>query len=48
MQCAAVLREALWGMVSSIHLNAPGADYDAYARENLSRLDTVLQNFRKA
>ena len=48
MQCAALLREAMWGMVSAIHLNAPGADYDAYARENLSRLDTALQNFRKA
>ena len=48
MQCAALLREAMWGMVSAIHLNAPGADYDAYARENLSRLETALQNFRKA
>lgn len=48
MQCAALLREAMWGMVSAIHLNAPGADYDAYARENLDRLETALQNFRKA
>ena len=48
MQCAALLREAMWGMVSAIHLNAPGANYDAYAHENLSRLDTALQNFRKA
>ena len=27
------MREATWGMVSEIHLNAPGVDYVAYARE---------------
>lgn len=48
MQCAALLREVMWGMVSSIHLNAPGADYDAYARENLARLEQSLETFRKA
>ena len=34
MQCASLLREAMWSMVSELHLDAPGADYVAYtARE---------------
>ncbi|MFN4154195.1 MAG: phosphotransferase [Paracoccaceae bacterium] len=45
MQCASLLREAMWAMVSDIHLAAPGADYRAYARENLSRLDAALDQF---
>ena len=31
MKTASALREAVWGMVSEIHLNAPGVDYVAYA-----------------
>lgn len=46
MQCASLLREAMWAMVSQLHLEAPGADYAAYARENLARLETALQRFR--
>lgn len=46
MQCASLLREAMWSMVSEIHLSAPGADYEAYTRENLGRLDTVLDHYR--
>jgi thiamine kinase-like enzyme len=42
MQCASLLREAMWAMVSAIHLSAPGVDYPAYARENLARLDQSL------
>lgn len=42
MQCTSLLREAMWAMVSDLHLAAPGADYKAYARENLSRLDAAL------
>ena len=46
MQCASLLREAMWAMVSAIHLNAPGADYGAYAEENLARLDSALTRYR--
>ena len=27
MQCASLLREAMWSLVSELHLDAPGADY---------------------
>ncbi|MGA0715430.1 MAG: phosphotransferase [Gemmobacter sp.] len=43
MQGAALVREAMWSMVSEIHLSAPGVDYAAYARENLARLDALLE-----
>lgn len=46
MQCASLVREAMWAMVSDIHLSAPGADYAAYARENLDRLDAALLHYR--
>ena len=39
MQCASLLREAMWSMVSELHLDAPGVDYVAYTAENLERLD---------
>ena len=42
MQCASLLREALWGLVSELFLKAPGADYDSYAKENLARFDAAL------
>ena len=45
MICASLLREAMWAMVSDIHLNAPGADYRSYARENLDRLARALGDF---
>lgn len=46
MQCASLLREAMWGMVSELHLTAPGVDYAAYAAENLARLDAALDSYR--
>lgn len=46
MQCASLLREAMWSMVSEIHLDAPGTDYPAYTEENLQRLDEALDNYR--
>jgi thiamine kinase-like enzyme len=46
MQCASLLREAMWSMVSEIHLSAPGADYEAYTQDNLDRLDTALDRYR--
>ncbi|MDP3896748.1 MAG: choline/ethanolamine kinase family protein [Mesorhizobium sp.] len=46
MQCASLLREAMWSMVSELHLNAPGVDYVAYTAENLARLEVALDNYR--
>jgi len=46
MQCASLLREAMWSMVSELHLNAPGADYITYTGENLARLDAALDLYR--
>jgi thiamine kinase-like enzyme len=41
MKAASALREAMWGMVSELHLNAPGVDYVAYAAEYLGRFERV-------
>ena len=46
MQCASLLREAMWSMVSELHLNAPGVDYVAYTGENLDRLAASLDSYR--
>lgn len=46
MQCASLLREAMWAMVSEIFLAAPGADYDAHARDYLGRLDAALDRYQ--
>lgn len=48
MQCASLAREAMWAMVSEIFLAAPGADYDAHAREYLGRLDAALDRYQSA
>lgn len=45
MRCASLLREAMWAMVSDLHLAAPGADYAAYAQENLDKLAGALADF---
>jgi thiamine kinase-like enzyme len=45
MQCASLLREAMWAMVSELHLNAPGVDYVAYAHENLERLKQATTRY---
>ncbi len=45
MQCTSLLREAMWAMVSDLHLAAPGADYPTYARENLEKLAAALSHF---
>ena len=49
MQCASLLREAMWSMVSELHLDAPGVDYVAYtggepgaARRGARRLSHAL------
>ncbi|MGS1094926.1 phosphotransferase [Aquamicrobium terrae] len=46
MQCASLLREAMWSMVSELYLDAPGTDYVAYTAENLKRLDAALDAYR--
>jgi thiamine kinase-like enzyme len=46
MKCASLLREAMWSMVSELHLNTPGVDYVAYTAENLERLDCALAVYR--
>ena len=48
MQCASLLREAMWSMVSELHLDAPGVDYVAYTQENLDALDAALAAYRAA
>lgn len=45
MKAASALREAVWGMVSELHLNAPGVDYAAYAAEYLGRFETVYAGY---
>jgi thiamine kinase-like enzyme len=47
MKVAAALREAMWGMISELHLSAPGVDYIAYAAEYLSRFETILKDYKK-
>ena len=42
MKAASLLREALWAMVSDVHLKTPGVDYQSHAREYLKRLDLLL------
>jgi thiamine kinase-like enzyme len=46
MQCASLLREAMWSMVSELYLDAPGADYATYTQENLTRLEAALDRYR--
>jgi thiamine kinase-like enzyme len=46
MQCASLLREAMWSMVSELHLDAPGVDYVAYTQENLDALERAAADFR--
>jgi len=43
MKAASALREALWAMVSDVHLGIPGVDYKAHAREYLARFGTLMQ-----
>jgi thiamine kinase-like enzyme len=45
MKVAAALREAMWGMISELHLNAPGVDYVQYAAEYIRRFEKILNDF---
>lgn len=42
MKAASALREAMWAMVSDIHLQIPGADYKAHARDYLDRFEKLM------
>jgi hypothetical protein len=38
----------MWAMVSDLHLSAPGANYRAYAMENLEKLAASLSHFTQS
>ena len=42
MKAASALREALWAMVSDVHLKTPGVDYAAHARDYLRRFEEFV------
>jgi thiamine kinase-like enzyme len=42
MKAASALREALWAMVSDVHLKTPGVDYKAHARDYLARFERLM------
>jgi thiamine kinase-like enzyme len=45
MKVASALREAVWAMVSAIHVAAPGADYHAHAADYLARTQAALARY---
>ena len=42
MKAASALREALWAMVSEVHLKTPGVDYKAHAKDYLARFERLM------
>jgi thiamine kinase-like enzyme len=46
MECASLLRETLWALVSGLYLAAPGVDYGAYAFENQTRFEAALDHYQ--
>ena len=42
MKAASALREALWAMVSDVHLRTPGVDYKAHAKDYLARFEKLM------
>jgi len=46
MKCASALREAMWSMISDIHLSVPGVDYGDYIAECLPAFYTELENYQ--
>ena len=45
MKCASLLREAMWSMVSEIHLTID-FDYHAYTAGNLARFEQAYESFQ--
>jgi hypothetical protein len=35
----------MWSLVSELHLDAPGVDYEAIHAENLTRFDAALDQY---
>lgn len=46
MQCASLLREAMWSMISEIFLDAPGVDYVAYTATQLGAFSERLDEYQ--
>jgi thiamine kinase-like enzyme len=46
MKCASLLREAMWSMVSEIHMTVD-FDYRAYTAENLARFEQAYESFQE-
>ena len=46
MQCASLLREAMWSMISEIFLYAPGIDYVAYTASQLGAFSERLDEYQ--
>lgn len=46
MKCASLLRETMWSMVSEVH-SSIDFDYPSYTAENLTRLNSSLDNFKQ-
>ena len=42
MKAASALREALWALVSDVHLKTPGVDYKAHAHAYLRRFEELM------
>jgi thiamine kinase-like enzyme len=42
MKAASALREALWALVSDVHLKTPGVDYRAHARDYFARFEKLM------
>lgn len=42
MKAASALREALWAMVSDVHLKTPGVDYAAHANDYFRRFEQLI------
>jgi thiamine kinase-like enzyme len=47
MKAASALREGMWGMVSELHLSAPGVDYVAHANEYLGRYQKAVRRYNE-
>lgn len=46
MQCASLLREAMWSMVSEIYLSAPGVDYEVYTADQLNAFTAKIAQYQ--
>ena len=46
MKAASALREALWAMVSDVHLKTPGVDYKAHAKDYLARFERLMSQMK--